>query len=709
MEEVMSSMDFLFQHPFHAEIVYPSMAHALHDKMQLNIPFADFERICKGAVLTHDLGKSSGEFQTMLWSMEHEFQQTGKEPPPSKRYKQAYRHEFVSALLLTNAVKLEAVAPIKTWAMNLVQTNPIYYRIMVAGAFGHHRKTRNEKAFNERVLTDRGYTPKCIHLRLLSEEMQTLDPTFPSLQDVVLTANMREFEAAKVQMKAAYSGKQDAAYDAVFDAVKWMVILADVYGSIHGAREQVFDKLRDLSSPRFIDYAARMKGYPLRGFQATAGQDGNLMLLAPTGAGKTLAIYNWASIHPELHLIFSTPTTDTATSLFQDYRGGNDVVRHSRAYLDQLQFTATPDEDDKAETEGIREVCLQLTNDISFCTVDQVVGIMACYAKSIMWLPYLLCSQIVFDEFHSYDSTLRSFHTQFLKRFPKIRTAHMSATIHEARKKEVVNLANISASQIVEEQSQVGRYRIQLVTNPRLHFKPGNLWIVNTVDRAISLGRDFPDATVYHSRFKYPDRKAICNRLVTAFKTTKDIRAIATQVAEMSLDISALELITEICPPDSFIQRLGRVNRGASVSGVADVFVYIPKDDTGKPSSLPYDGDMESWIQFLTPLLGQEISQEDLAAAYLQYTLRPENALSYNAEKVDRLETGRTSLRDFDPKVRAVLRSDRNEKYLEMVEIPIYMSAAVQAEKHALNDMVKHRFIVDYNYDPRLGLLVQNV
>jgi CRISPR-associated endonuclease/helicase Cas3 len=94
------------------------------------------------------------------------------------------------------------------------------------------------------------------------------------------------------------------------------------------------------------------------------------------------------------------------------------------------------------------------------------------------------------------------------------------------------------------------------------------LWVRNRVDWAnhtfTECRKRYPSLYVdlYHSRFRYKDRSVRHRRVIDHFKTT-DAGAIliATQVAEMSLDLSADLLITDLAPIPSLIQRLGRLNR----------------------------------------------------------------------------------------------------------------------------------------------------
>ena len=94
------------------------------------------------------------------------------------------------------------------------------------------------------------------------------------------------------------------------------------------------------------------------------------------------------------------------------------------------------------------------------------------------------------------------------------------------------------------------------------------LVIVNTVEKAIKIGRRLEeefglkygeDFIVFHARFMYLHRKEK-ETWVEEYKKKSHI-LVATQVCEVSLDISYDVLFTELASLPALIQRFGRVNR----------------------------------------------------------------------------------------------------------------------------------------------------
>ena len=97
--------------------------------------------------------------------------------------------------------------------------------------------------------------------------------------------------------------------------------------------------------------------------------------------------------------------------------------------------------------------------------------------------------------------------------------------------------------------------------------------IVNTVKKAQKIAQllreSLPDKEVqlFHAQFLMPDRAARENQLMARIgkestpKERNDLIVVGTQVMEQSLDIDLDVLVTELCPMDLLLQRIGRLHR----------------------------------------------------------------------------------------------------------------------------------------------------
>ncbi len=141
------------------------------------------------------------------------------------------------------------------------------------------------------------------------------------------------------------------------------------------------------------------------------------------------------------------------------------------------------------------------------------------------------------------------------------------------------------------------------------------VWIRNTVadvqDAYDRLRGQIDDAKlmVFHSRFAAGHRSDIETQVLELFgkesgqAERRGRILLATQVVEQSLDLDFDEMITDLCPIDLIIQRVGRLrrhsrdeagNRSADGDrrGEATLFVFSPE-----PDSIPDENTEESWYR----------------------------------------------------------------------------------------------------------------
>jgi CRISPR-associated endonuclease/helicase Cas3 len=139
--------------------------------------------------------------------------------------------------------------------------------------------------------------------------------------------------------------------------------------------------------------------------------------------------------------------------------------------------------------------------------------------------------------------------------------------------------------------------------------------------------------------------------------------AVTTQVAEMSLDLDADILISEIAPVPSIIQRLGRLNRFISVETPGTprtaYFIWLEKD-----KFLPYkESEIEHgkiWLEELINL-NRPISQFDLAEYFQKLPVEDEGKLNLFTNWLDSGWFAMPeSVRDPNVSVSVILPEDEN-------------------------------------------------
>jgi CRISPR-associated endonuclease/helicase Cas3 len=125
----------------------------------------------------------------------------------------------------------------------------------------------------------------------------------------------------------------------------------------------------------------------------------------------------------------------------------------------------------------------------------------------------------------------------------------------------------------------------------------------------------------FHSRYRYKDRLVRQRCLIDGFAPGRPaMLGMTTQVAEVSLDLSADLLVTEYAPVPSLIQRLGRLNRYEEEPKEIRKALLIKPE-----SALPYAArkedeerfyrQVQTWLDQVAD--GAPKSQKELGAAFL--------------------------------------------------------------------------------------------
>ncbi len=390
------------------------------------------------------------------------------------------------------------------------------------------------------------------------------------------------------------------------------------------------------------------KAFTFHAFQEGAARLGpRALLLAACGAGKTLAAWRWAESMARQReigrVVFLYPTRGTATEGFRDYvawapEGDASLLHGTARYtLDRIQENPAERADGKAD-HGLTEAQERLYSLAYWprrffsATVDQFLGFMEHGYGGLCLLPVLADAAVIIDEVHSFDRQLFSNLVAFLRAFD-VPVLCMTATLPPERRRQLRELGlavypgDEDRPQLadLEHEETAPRYRVREITGrgeardrALAAYREGLrvLWVVNTVARCQDLADELSGALAetvlsYHSRFRLCDRERVHAATVSAFQQV-DRRAIAvtTQVCEMSLDLDADVLITEIAPVSAVVQRMGRSNRHRrrGPDFRAEVLVYRPE------KNLPYErAEIEAAERFLRDLGDGDVSQRRLA------------------------------------------------------------------------------------------------
>jgi CRISPR-associated endonuclease/helicase Cas3 len=580
------------------------------------------EKIVRLGAFAHDLGKSSEQFQAMVRG--------------DRTVRQLIRHEAASLWLCWPG------QPLAAW---LVEAAGNEHDLMIAlvAAAGHHRKfwkdaIRPEEAGRAVALwTDHGDFAALLEAGGRYLGVSGAPPSERHTVELGKRNRLRrcfeEWEQQWVDIVSAEPENDDLARLA-----KALVLAADVAGSAL-PREKVkmvwirtqlecrptADELRAVAYKRLGEHSPRQ-------FQLeVAASDAPVTFVrAGCGSGKTVAAYLWAAQHAGRQLWVTYPTTGTTTEGYRDYVAEypDSRLEHGRREVDLEMFDLEEADRDRSEPDLRQRTRLEALGTwgakVVVCTVDTVLGLVQNHRKGLYSWPGIASSALVFDEIHAYDDALFGALLRFLKLLSGIPVLLMTASLPAARLLELCELVRAVHGRSLTEISGplelecLPRYR-------RAHGDPNAaardclqaggkvLWVSNTVERSMAVVERFPGALVYHSRFRYLDRVERHNDVVSAFARPGPAIATTTQVAEMSLDLSADLLITDLAPVPAMVQRLGRLNRRA-VPGADRVcpFVLVPCDS---PQPYTQDG-LDAAGRWLQRLGERALSQADLVTEW---------------------------------------------------------------------------------------------
>jgi CRISPR-associated endonuclease/helicase Cas3 len=322
------------------------------------------------------------------------------------------------------------------------------------------------------------------------------------------------------------------------------------------------------------------------------------ILRAPTGAGKTDASLLWAQRQIETgradRLVIAMPTRFTANSLSVAVTTalGDAGLYHSSAWF---QAKNSPAEAGRAHWKKELGYARLLETPVTVTTIDHLCMCLTGAREdhhSIFWA--LTHSCVVIDEADFYDDFTQRNLVVLLRalRVLRVPVLIMSATVPESAR-DLYALAGQLTPAIREDLTDpnLARLRCQLykagpcavpadIAHLLQRGLAGEPLIIyaNTVRRAQAYWdwfqqQGFQDVVLYHSRFTEPHKADVEERLkamlgVDAWKNgTQRGIAILTQIGELSVNVSADLMISDLCPIDRLTQRIGRLSRFTDRNG----------------------------------------------------------------------------------------------------------------------------------------------
>lgn len=585
------------------------------------------DRLLHVAAWLHDWGKANSDFQKIVRKKLHG--------------RQLARHEILTGLIALHP-------PIQAWLRS--QLSQSEFTLAMLAGMSHHRKLggRHDQEINLSDLPAEAlsgsltlYVGSKDFSRVLNCGRPLGFQNPPTLTKLSFTRG--QLEDALFELESTLIDLEQGLNDTELERLAHLrcaLIAADIAGSASPENCDRTPQITQWLNPMLVDtltageleqmLAAQRVNKRIsdpKPFQQQLGDSRSrvTVVTAGCGGGKTYGAYLWAEHHAvgkRIH--FGYPTTGTASEGYVDYGHHSfcpveSRLTHSRVPLD-LEIQGCSVEEIIARTDAIERWGAKL----QIGTADSILGLLT-YARTPVYnYPALQQGAFVFDEIHSYGSKLFGLLLQFLKRI-KAPILLMTATLSQEQRQAIAEAVGEPINWIdgdpVEEARE--RYLIQSAPN-NLHlladqamqaYQSGGkvLWVVNRVDDAVAAYKRLQGkALLYHSRFRYCDRLEKHKAVIDAFKQPGPAIAVTTQVCEMSLDLSADLLISQICPVASLVQRLGRLNRRYS-GEVKPALVY-------PAPPIPYsEQELGDGWAFVHEIKDRSTSQTDLASAAVKF------------------------------------------------------------------------------------------
>ncbi|OJW70708.1 CRISPR-associated helicase Cas3' [Spirosoma sp. 48-14] len=346
-------------------------------------------------------------------------------------------------------------------------------------------------------------------------------------------------------------------------------------------------------------------------------QEELLLVRAPTGAGKTDSALLWASKQIEAgraqRLVIAMPTrfTSNALSINVAESLSDTGLYHSSAWHNKFRLAIEEKRIHFKEAQKQHESARQLMTPVTVCTIDHLLMSLTLTREDHHLIAFNLANScLVIDEADFYDDFTQANILILLTALHawKVPVLLMSASLPDSCL-PLYQATGYDVKKIYEDESDLERIRCNIksireyesiselegLLNKCIKARCAIIY-ANTVAKAMQFYDWFcgqgVTPTLYHSRFTEPHKKEKEDILLEKLgrkaweeKLAEGI-VILTQIGEMSVNISADIMLSELCPIDRLIQRAGRLSR-FSTTGVGELHVVIPTTN-GEIYPAPY-------------------------------------------------------------------------------------------------------------------------
>lgn len=547
-----------------------------------NLPIADTENfwhLLHLCVVFHDLGKSHSDFQRMLLGQQHKW---------LRQRHELYSIPFIDGLNITDSekklIKLVVAGHHKNYddLFNFIE---------------HSYKQDNENSFMLELDDDS-------KISFESEFNQHINSDFVQslLKEFEITLNKID---SKLPRKFILDYKRNPLkleQESYFD----LLLLSGGFKQCDHLSSAFIEKIEFLESSDF-DFlnskriSLQQNGCDFYPHQLEAAEkEGNVILTAPTGSGKTETSILWLQKQMQIfgqgRVFYILPFTASINAMYE--RLGNDIGNKEKVgllhgklteYLENLVERENPtisQEKRQYLTHKIKEDYRTIITPIKVATPFQLLknifGLKGFEKGIFEWVG----GYFIFDEIHAYQPDVFAqivVLIEFAVKYLRVKVFIMTATLPKFMKHELENAIGNHSEILAKNELYEKFTRHKVILQDGLLADNLNMIQADLTNgkKVLVVCNSLEQSQLAYNELK-SENKVLLHSNFNAFDRNKkewelrkeEIRLlVGTQAIEVSLDIDYDVIYTEPAPIDALIQRFGRVNRKRE-KGICSCYVF---------------------------------------------------------------------------------------------------------------------------------------